>query len=103
MFEFDRVQAGELDRQGRGAGDAGRGVVVGDVNLLHIAAGDHVALGGTPVPGDQHPARVSQRDDGGAVRQRITGAGAVCGAADRKQLRGLPAQELRERRGSGEG
>ena len=46
VLEFDGVQAGELDGDRRGARDARRGVVVGDVHLLHVATGDHVALGG---------------------------------------------------------
>jgi hypothetical protein len=44
VLEFDRIQPGELDRDGRGARDAGHRVIVGDVDLLHVAAGDHVAL-----------------------------------------------------------
>ena len=55
VLELDGVQAGEFDRDGRGAGDPGRGVVVGDVDLLHIPPGDHVALRRAPVAGDAAP------------------------------------------------
>ncbi len=72
VLEFDGVEAGELDGDGRGAGDAGRGVVVGDVHLLHVAAGDHVALRGAPVAGDHDAAGILQRDDRRAVRQLRT-------------------------------
>jgi hypothetical protein len=84
VLELNGIQAGELDRDRRGAGDAGNGVVVGDVHLLHVAAGDHVALGGTPVARHHHAAGIGQRDDGGAVRNAVgrCGAGGTSGAAD---------------------
>ena len=74
VLEFDRVETGELDGDRRGAGDAGRGVVVGDVHLLHVAPGDHVALRRTAVAGDDDAAGIFQRDDRGAVRQLRTRA-----------------------------
>src|SRR6202012_146716 len=49
VLEFDGVEPGEFDRDGRGAGDPGRGVVIGDIHILHIAARDHVALRRTAV------------------------------------------------------
>jgi hypothetical protein len=76
VLELNGVEASELDGDRRGAGDAGDGVVVGDVHLLHVAAGDHVARGGTPVTGHHHAAGIGQRDDGGAVRHGIGGGGA---------------------------
>ena len=72
VLELDGVQPGELDRDRRGARDAGRRVVVGDVHLLHVAAGDHVALRGAAVTGHHHTAGILQRDDRGAVRQRAS-------------------------------
>ena len=69
MLELHGVEAGEFNRQRSSAGDARGGVVVGDVDLLHIAAGDHVALRGAPVPGDEDTAGILQSNDGGAVRQ----------------------------------
>jgi hypothetical protein len=80
VLELDRVQAGELDGDGRGARDAGGGVVVGDVHLAHIAPGDHVALRRTPVAGDENTAGVLQRDDRGSVRQLRAGIARLCTA-----------------------
>ena len=74
VLEFHRVKAGELDGDRGGAGDAGGGVVVGDVHLLHVAPGDHVALRRAPVARDDDPAGAFQRDDGGAMRQLRPGA-----------------------------
>ena len=82
VLELDGVQAGELDGDRRGARDAGRGVVVGDVHLLHVAAGDHVALRGAAVARHHHTAGIRQRDDRGAVRQRVSRADAPCWAPD---------------------
>jgi hypothetical protein len=97
VLELDGVEASELDRDGRGTGDPGRGVVVGDVHLLHIASRDHVALCGAPVTGDDNAAGVLQRNDGGAVRWLGTErAGLRVADARGQQLGGLTAQEVRK-------
>ena len=71
VLELDGIQAGEFDGDRRGACDARRGVVVGDVHLLHVATGDHVALRGAPVARHHHAAGILQRNDRGAVRQGV--------------------------------
>ncbi len=97
VLQFHRVQAGELDRDRRGARDPGRGVVVGDVDLLHVAAGDHVALRGAAVTGHHHAAGgVLQRDDRGAVRKRVAGLGSDLVGG--KKFGRLAAQQFREGR-----
>src|SRR6185312_14216623 len=91
-------QPGELDCDRRDARYPGRGVVVGDVNLLDVAVGDHVALGGTAVAGHHHAAGIVQRDDRGAVRQLSAGSGAATCSAHWQKLRRLLAQIFREGR-----
>jgi hypothetical protein len=68
VLEFDGIETGELDSDGRGARDAGRGVVVSDVHLLHVTAGDHVALGGPAVTRHHHATGILERHNRGAVR-----------------------------------
>ena len=58
VLEFDGEQPDHLDRDPGGAGDPGRRVLVGDVDLLDVARGDEVAHGGPAVPGEDDPTRV---------------------------------------------
>src|SRR4029077_13626428 len=99
VLEFDGVEPGELDGDRGRPGDAGGRVVVCDVHLLNVAARDDVALGRSPVTGDEYATREFQGDDRRAVRQRVRRAGnafgrssATCG----QQVRRLTAQHLRE-------
>ena len=88
MLEFDRVQTGEFDGDRGGAGDARRGVVVGNEHLAYVTPGDHVALRRAPIAGDDDTARVFQRDDGGPMRQLGTGAAGaarVCATAEARR------------------
>ena len=84
MLQLDRVQPGELDRDGGGAGDPGGRVIVGDVDLLHVAPGDHVGLRRAAIARDENTAGILQRDDRGAVRQRVARRGPD--RADRQQV-----------------
>jgi hypothetical protein len=100
VLEFNGVQPGELDGDRRGTRDARRGVVVGDVHLFHVTAGDHVALRGAAVARHHHPTGIRQRHDRGSVRQRVArceplmpGPGSVHG----QKLGRLTAEQFRKR------
>src|SRR6202008_3555695 len=85
VLEFHGVEPGELDGDRGRAGDAGRGVVVGDVHLFHVTPGNHVALRRTPVPGDDGTPGVFQRADrrpGGRLGPGAARSGGLCAAAE---------------------
>ena len=96
VLQFDGVEPGELDAMAAVPGDTGGGVVVGDVDLLNVAAWRSCCPAWSAGPGDQHAAGILQRDDRGAVRQVVSRPRHPSHAG--QQLRRLAA-DIGERRG----
>ena len=101
VLELDLEEPDHLDRDAGRPGDADTGVVVGVEHLLDVALGDVVAHRGAAVAGHHDAARERQRDDRGAVRC-LGGQGRGRGRSSAgKQLGGVAAEELGERRAAG--
>jgi hypothetical protein len=110
VLEFDSEQTNQFDCDTRSSGNARSGVLVGDVDLLHVTVGDQIALSGAPITGDQHPARVGEGDDRRPVRSDAGLVGGAVGgvgrqvrgeAALRQQVRGVLPEVVGEGRATG--
>ena len=101
VLQLDREQAHRLDREPGRARDAGRRVVVGDEDLLHVARGDEVAHGGPPVAGDRHPAGEHRGDDRRPVGHVAAASGVTAGRPPGQEVGPHLAEEVDERGGPG--
>jgi hypothetical protein len=84
VLEFDGEQTHQLDGNSCGARDTGRRVLVGDIDLLHVAVRDQIALSRATIARNQHSTRIRDGNDGRAVWCEIRH---VCSQGQRPRLR----------------
>ncbi|KDQ05190.1 hypothetical protein EN35_09260 [Rhodococcus qingshengii] len=100
MFELDREEPDQFDCDPGRTGNTRSRVVVRDVHLLHVTAGDEIAHRRSAITREQNTTRIADRDDGGAVRSYVSPAhdntSCVGEAVLRKMLRCMHPKVFRE-------